>query len=403
MCRPLLIREGRRKCRPYKMKTIAFGIIGGGLMGKEFASAAARWCHLVDPPARPEIIAVASGREASLQWFKQNVPTIRQATTDYRELLKNPDIDAVYIAVPHHLHREMYVAAIEAGKHLMGEKPFGIDQAANEGILAALAAHPQVLARSSSQFPFFPAVQKIGAMLERGEMGRILEVNTSFLHSSDLDPDKPINWKRQVEFNGEYGVMGDLGMHVCHVPFRARFVPRDVRAVLSNVVTERPDAKGNRVPCTTWDNATLLISANDRDGKTFPWTLKTQRMAPGEKNTWFIEILATRTSVRWSTRDPKRLEVLQYTPGGEQVWQHHQVGYEPAYKTITGAIFEFGFTDAILQMWAAFVYELARHEQAGTGVAPTLTTCVTPPETAMSHRLFTAALQSHARNDVAAV
>ena len=92
--------------------------------------------------------------------------------------------------------------------------------------------------------------------------------------------------------------------------------------------------------------------------------------------------------------------MLRYEPGGEQVWQQHQVGYEPAYKTITGAIFEFGFTDAILQMWAAYVGELARHQEGDTGVAPTwkapgrFATCVTPGETGMSHRVFTAALRS---------
>jgi predicted dehydrogenase len=394
------------------MKTIRFGIIGGGLMGKEFASAAARWCHLVDAPAKPEIVAVASGREASLGWFKENVPTVRKVTTDYHQVLANPDVQAVYIAVPHHLHREIYVAAIESGKHLMGEKPFGIDKAANDAILAALAAHPNVLARSSSQFPFFPAVQKIGGMLQRGEIGRILEVNTSFLHSSDLDPNKPINWKRQVEFNGAYGVMGDLGMHVCHVPFRAGCVPWDVRAVLSKVVRERPDGKGKRVACTTWDNATLLVNASNSAGGTrFPWMIKTQRITPGERNTWGIEILGTQTSVRWSTRDAKRLQVLRYTPGGAQVWEQHQVGYEPAYKTITGGIFEFGFTDAMLQMWAAFVFELARCveadpdsiEDAELKNLTNFTTCVTPQETAMSHRLFTAALQSHARGEVVAV
>ena len=381
------------------MKTIRFGIIGGGLMGKEFASAASRWCHLVDPPARPEIVAVATGREATLGWFKNNVPTIAQSTTDYRDVLKSKDVDAVYIAVPHHLHREMYVAAIEAGKHLFGEKPFGIDKAANDAILAAIRSHPNLLVRSSSQFPFFPAVQKTGRMLERNEFGRIIELNTAFLHSSDLDPNKPINWKRQVEFNGAYGVMGDLGMHVCHVPFRAGFVPRDVRAILSNIIRERPEGKGNMVPCTTWDNATLAITATDSStDERFPWTLKTQRIAPGQRNTWSIEILGTRASARWSTGDPKRLETLHYTPGGEQIWQHHQVGYEPAYKTITGPIFEFGFTDAILQMWAAYVYELA-----GAKPPARFAACVTPEETALSHRLFTAALESHERNAVVGV
>src|SRR5688500_11616167 len=87
---------------PRKMKVIRFGIIGGGLMGKEFASAAGRWCHLVDPPGRPEILAVASARETSLGWFNNNVPTVRVATTDYRQVLENREVEAVYIAVPHH-------------------------------------------------------------------------------------------------------------------------------------------------------------------------------------------------------------------------------------------------------------------------------------------------------------
>ncbi|HTL30541.1 MAG TPA: Gfo/Idh/MocA family oxidoreductase [Tepidisphaeraceae bacterium] len=366
------------------MKTIRFGVIGGGLMGKEFASSAARWAHLLDMPARPEIVAIASGREATFGWFKNNFPAIKQYATDYRELLKNDQVDAVYIAVPHHLHQAMYCATIEAGKHLMGEKPFGIDQNANRAILDCIAKHPNVLVRCSSEFPFFPAVQRIGEMIEKNAFGKIIEVSSGFLHSSDLDPNKPINWKRQVEFNGEYGVMGDLGMHVCHVPFRAGWKPRDVRAVLSNIITERPDGKGGRAICSTWDNATLLCSSVDN----FPITFKTQRVAPGQKNTWIIEVLGTQSSARWSTANPKLLELLNYT-GGEQIWQHVQTGYDPAFKTITGPIFEFGFTDAMLQMWAGFVYELAQGKPLKR-----FAQCVTPEETALSHKLFTAALES---------
>jgi predicted dehydrogenase len=335
-------------------------------------------------PARPEIVALASGRESTFGWFQKNFPAIKQYTTDYRQLLKNDQVDAVYIAVPHHLHEEMYCAAIEAGKHLMAEKPFGIDLKANRAILDCMAKHPNVLVRCSSEFPFFPAVQRIGEMIEKDAFGKIIEVTSGFLHSSDLDPNKPINWKRQVEFNGEYGVMGDLGMHVCHLPFRAGWKPRDVRAVLSNIITERPDGKGGRAPCTTWDNATLLCSATND----FPIMFKTQRIAPGQKNTWFIEILGTQSSTRWSTANPKLLEVLNYT-GGEQIWQHVQTGYDPAFKTITGPIFEFGFTDAMLQMWAGFIYELSDGKPLKK-----FAQCVTPEEAALSHHLFTAALES---------
>jgi predicted dehydrogenase len=304
-------------------------------------------------------------------------------------------VEVVYIAVPHHLHQEVGCAAIAAGKHVMLEKPAGIDLPANRAIVDCAAGHPGVLVRCASQFLFHPAVQRIAQLIERRAFGRIVEVNAGFLHTSDLDPQKPINWKRRVEFNGQYGVMGDLGMHVCAVPFRAGWRPINVRAVLSNIIRERPDGEGRRVPCDTWDNATLLCEAVDPDGgEQFPMTLKMQRIAPGEKNSWYLEILGTRTSVRFSTRQPKQLELLEYT-GGEPVWGHLQTGYDTAFNTISGAIFEFGFSDAILQMWAAFLHELVRGQPPRRFAG-----CVTLEEVALSHQLFTAALTSHAAQRV---
>jgi predicted dehydrogenase len=380
------------------MKRISFGIIGCGLMGREFASAAARWCHLMEIDVRPEIVAVCDANPGLFPWYTDHFPLIRQATENYRELLANTQVEAVYCAVPHNLHQEIYCATISVGKHLMGEKPFGIDRAANDAILKCIADHPGVFVRCSSEFPFFPAVQRIGRMIESNAFGRILEVNAGFLHSSDLDPSKPLNWKRIVRFNGEYGCMGDLGMHVCHVPFRAGWIPRTVRAILSNVVPQRPDGRGGIAACETWDNATLLCDAADPlSGNVFPMTLKTQRIAPGEKDTWLLEVLGTKSSARFSTKNPKRLEVLDYT-GGEQVWGQIDIGYEPVFKGITGGIFEFGFCDAILQMWAAFLHELEHGQRPAL-----LAGCVTPEETTLSHRLFTAALESQRTSDTIAV
>jgi predicted dehydrogenase len=372
------------------MKVIRFGLIGCGLMGREFASAAARWCHLLQPDARPEIVAACDPNAGALEWFKENVPSLKQTTKDYRRLLGNPAVDAVYVAVPHHLHEEIYCAAIEAGKHLMGEKPFGIDQPANDAILAAIRRHPKVFVRCSSESPFFPGLQRLCDLLEQNDFGRLIEANTGFLHSSDLDPNKPINWKRMIEFNGEYGVLGDLGMHALHVPFRASWQPRNLRAVLSKIVKERPDGHGKRVPCLTWDNGTLLVETLDpATGEPFPWTVKLQRIAPGHRNTWYTEVLGTRASARWSSVNPRLLEVMHYTPGGPQNWEQVQTGYEPAFKGITGGIFEFGFSDSILQMWAAFLHELVHGKPLKRFAG-----CVTPEETALSHRLFTAALES---------
>lgn len=370
------------------MRTVRFGIIGCGLMGREFGSAAARWFHLSEMDVKPEIVAVCDKNPELTRWFETHFPSVKQVTDDYRALLENPEVEAVYIAVPHNLHREFYGAAVAAGKHLMGEKPFGIDMEANAAIQRTLREHPEVFVRCSSESPFFPAMQKIGQMIEADAFGDIIEVHSGFLHSSDLDFNKPINWKRMLAFNGEYGCMGDLGMHACHMPFRAGWVPRNVRAVLSNIVRQRPDGRGGMAECETWDNATLLCEAADARGAPFPLTIRTHRIAPGHKNSWYLEILGVKASARWSSKQANTLETLVYS-GGEQPWQVCDMGHEMAYKSITGGIFETGFSDVILQMWAAFLYELEHGEPIRRFAG-----CVTPKEVDASHRLFTAALES---------
>ena len=387
------------------MRVVKFGIIGLGLMGREFAGAAARWCHLPEADIRPEIVAVCSRSltPQKIGWYTRNFPAIKQVTSDYKELLDNPEVEAVYIAVPHNLHEKFYCEAIKKGKHLMGEKPFGIDLQANTAILECMESHPDVLVRCASQFMFIPAVQRIGKMIEEGVFGRIIEAEAGFLHSSDLDPDKPINWKRTILYNGEYGCMGDLGMHVLSVPVRAGWTPVTVSAVLSNIMTTRPDGKGERVPCETWDNAVLLCVCADPTGSAdFPFTLKTFRIAPGEKNTWYIRILGTKACVRYSTKNTNSIEILQYS-GGEQAWQSIDMGHEMTFKSVTGPIFESGFSDWILQMWASYMFELGHRDSADAFGHKRFARCVTPEETAVSHRLFTASLRSHREKSTVAV
>ena len=119
-------------------------------MGREFASAVARWFHLADIDVKPEIIAVCDTNDDLLKWYTDNLQTISQVTDDYRQLLANKEVEAVYIAVPHNLHQQFYCDAIEAGKHLMGEKPFGIDLDANNAITECIDKHPDVFVRCTS-------------------------------------------------------------------------------------------------------------------------------------------------------------------------------------------------------------------------------------------------------------
>jgi len=371
-------------------KEIRFGIIGLGLMGRELGSSIARWCHLLYDGPTPVITGICDkyNKEAG-KWFLDNFPTIEIDTDDYRELIRSDKIDAIYCAVPHNLHERMYIDIIKAGKHLLGEKPFGIDKRANDNILKTVQENPDIIVRCNSEFPYFPGVQKIIKWIRGKKYGRLIEVRSGFHHSSDMDIDKPINWKRMIKINGEYGCMGDLGIHTQHIPFRMGWIPKTVYADLLNIAETRPDGKGGFAACQTWDNAVLTCRCTDSDNKKdFALILETKRMAPGATNTWFIEVYGTEGSAKFTTHDPRAFYFLE-TKGKEQGWTRIDTGSQSVIPSITGGIFEFGFSDAFQQMLGAFMSEF----KEGGSDHPFKN--ITPEETALSHKVLTAALESN--------
>jgi predicted dehydrogenase len=364
-------------------KVMRVGIIGGGLMGREAASAFARWFVLNNFPVRVELVAVCDLQESLLEWFRQ-IPGVRLLTKDHHELLASPDVDVVYVAVPHNLHEALYLDVLKAGKDLLAEKPFGIDLAAARRIRDAAAASGRFV-RCSSEFPFLPGPQRVAQFVRSGRLGKPLEVRSCFWHASDLDPTKAVNWKRQVRTCGEIGVMGDLGMHVVHLPFRLGWNPIRVYAQLQKIYTERPDGRGGVAPCDTWDNA-MLHTDIQIDGLETPMRLEMKRLAPGATNTWSIEVLGTDGGIRYSTAEPKTLWVFDRQK--EQWWNRTDLGFQTPFPTITGGIFEPGFPDCFLQMWAAYAAERAGELGDRFG-------CVTPDEAVRSHEVFSAALESY--------
>jgi len=365
------------------MKEVGIGIIGGGLMGREAASAFGRWYALSEEEVRPKLVAVADLSETARDWFRK-IPAVSLLTADYHELLASPEVDVVYAAVPHLLHEQIYSDVLEAGKDLLAEKPFGIDLPAAERILQKVHSSGRFV-RCSSEFPFLPGANRAYRTAAAGGLGKLIEVRSSFLHSSDINPDKAINWKRQVKTCGAIGVMGDLGMHALHVPLRLGWQPTRVFAQLQKIYHERPDGKGGTAACDTWDNATLHTEF-DYEGAPVPMRIETKRIAPGETNTWIFEVDGTDGGVRFSTKEPKTL--WTFHRDSDQWWQKTDMGHQTPFKTITGPIFETGFPDILLQMWAAYLSE--RNGTLGDRFA-----CVTPEEALASHKLFAAALKSH--------
>ena len=326
------------------MKNVNFAVIGCGLMGREFASVSMRWLHLLGNIPRPVILAACDLNDDNLNWFKQ-VPDCKYFYHNYQEMLENPEIEA------------------------------------------AMAEHPEVFVRCASEFPFYPAVQQMVKWYREGAFGQIIEAKFTIKHSSDMDLKKPINWKRMKAANGEYGCMGDLGIHTQHLPFRLGFKPQNVSAYLANIAKERPDLDGNMVPCETWDNAILMCQTTNENGDVFPMQLEMKRMAPGCTNTVEYEIYGLNMSAKFTSDDPNAICYTQAV-GREQAWARLVIGQKTQFPVITGSIFEFGFSDSLLQMFAAFVSELRG--------LPCSFGCFRPDEAKRSHELLTAALESHA-------
>ena len=238
---------------------------------------------------------------------RDNFPRIRQVTADYRELLANPEVDAVYCAVPHHLHEQIYVRHHRGRQAPDGREAVRHRPGRQRGrSWPCSRAHPEVFVRCSSEFPFFPGACSGSCEYDReGRFGRIIEVEAGFLHSSDLDPKKPINWKRHDRSStASTAAWATWACTCCTCPFRAGWMPRNVRAC------SRRSSPSGRTARAAWRRArrgtTPSWSARCRPrDQHFPMTLRTKRIAPGETNTWFIEILGTEFSAEFSTEEPE--------------------------------------------------------------------------------------------------
>src|SRR6202041_1183051 len=103
-------------------------------------------------------------------WFRQ-IPTVKLVTADHKELLASPDVDVVYVAVPHNLHEPLYLDVLKAGKDLLAEKPFGIDLKAASAIAEAAAKSGRFV-RCSSEFPFLPGAQRAYQIARDGKLGK---------------------------------------------------------------------------------------------------------------------------------------------------------------------------------------------------------------------------------------
>jgi len=212
------------------VKNLNVGLIGGGFMGKAHSLAYAAMPMFFWPaPAVPVRAVIAEATE-------------ELATSDWRSIIDDPTIDVVDIATPNHLHAEIAIAAAQAGKHIICEKPLARTGEESKAMYDAVK-NTDIVHMVAFNYRRTPAVALAKKYLEEGAIGRITNFRGTYLQDWSADPNSPLSWRFQKSIAGS-GALGDIATHVIDM---ARYLVGEfsqVNALMSTWIPERPLQSG---------------------------------------------------------------------------------------------------------------------------------------------------------------
>jgi predicted dehydrogenase len=291
------------------MKELGIGIIGTGFMGMAhaFAYRAAKATFPDGPAAR--LVAVADASTAAAEAARDQFGFAR-ATDKWQSLITDPAIDVISITTPNHLHKEMALAAIAAGKHVHCEKPLAPTLADAITMMEAAEAKG-VMTQVGYNYIKNPLLKLAREIIGQGEIGRI----TGFrgIHAEDYmhDPNTPWGWR--LDPTGGPGVIADLGSHIIGM---ARFLIGpivELVADIETVVSSRPVKAGSTERrAVETDDAARIIARFD-NGAT--GTLEASWVATGRKMQLDFEVIGEKGSLAFTQERFNELQL--YRAGGD--------------------------------------------------------------------------------------
>lgn len=285
---------------PDTPRPLGVAVVGYSFMGRAHSNA---WRNVGafypdTPPVRMQTLV---GRDAAKVGQAADQLGWASTDTDWRTLLERDDIDIIDVCTPGHLHAEVALAALKAGKHVLVEKPLANSVAECEELVAAAAAAP---GRALLGFNYrrVPALALARGLVREGRIGTVQEVRLSYLQDWLSDPQAPMTWRLRKETAGS-GVLGDLGSHaVDQLHYLLDEHVTRASGTLRTFVPERPGPDGPEA--VTVDDAAW---ATLHTGSGVVASLEVSRVATGRKNALTIELYGTTGSLRF---DLERLNEL---------------------------------------------------------------------------------------------
>lgn len=277
---------------------LGVGLLGYAFMGKAHSNALKTLPYMVyPPPALPRLAAIAGRTEAAVREAAHRYG-YTAAYTDWRDLVADPAVQLVDNSGPNHLHAEPCIAAAEAGKHVLCEKPLGRTGAEAKSMLEAVT-RAGVVHMAGFNYRFVPAIRHAYDLIQAGRIGTIYHFRARYLQDWLSDPGSPHSWRLSQATAGS-GALGDLGSHVVDL---ARFLIGEPAAVSASVRTFTTERPGGTVDVDDAFVATVDF-ANGALG-----TLEASRVATGHKNGLVLEINGSNGSLRFNLERLNELEV----------------------------------------------------------------------------------------------
>ena len=284
--------------------TYRVALLGTKFMGKAH-SQAYRNVNMYFSDAPKVERAVICGRNPSETEQAREAFGWQEASTDWESVVAREDIDIVDISTPGHLHGEMAVAAAEAGKHIVCEKPLANTLEEAEKMVEAVEA-AGVNHLLMHNYRRVPAVALAKRMVDDGRIGRIYHFRARYLQDWALSPDLQLVWRFDAKLAGS-GALGDLGAHVIDLGRYLCGEIAELAATTETFIKQRPaEAGSSELADVTVDDAAALCVrfANGAIG-----TIEASRFAPGRKNHNALEINGSKGSL---TFDLENLNNLRF-------------------------------------------------------------------------------------------
>ncbi|WIE72991.1 Gfo/Idh/MocA family oxidoreductase [Curtobacterium sp. MCJR17_020] len=309
---------------------LRIAMVGHGFMGAAHSQAWRTAPRFFDLGVEPEM-AVIVGRDAERTEAARVQYGWQAASTDWRAVVADPDIDVVDIVSPGSSHVEIAIAALEAGKHVLCEKPLAntVEQAEAMTAAAAAARARGVRAMVGFSYRRVPAIAFARQLVQDGRIGTVRQVRALYLQDWLADEDGPMTWRLDKELAGS-GALGDIGAHAIDLVEHVTGAELTrVSGLLETFVTERPlladgvglsgTASSERGQVTVDDAAffTARLGGGAADGAI--GTFEATRYATGRKNGLTLEISGSEGAIQFDLESMNELRLYESSaPAGEQ-------------------------------------------------------------------------------------